>query len=138
MPIEHQLFEELKISRDEINRVDFRKKAAAFALKFVEIQKEEFKRLGVWADWERPYLTLEKEYEAEIINTFGKLATTGYIYQGFKPIYWCIQCETALAEAEVEYQEDSSPSIYVKFPVKEEFLSQFSPYHLPHTTYFLI
>jgi len=141
MPIEHQLFQELKISQDEVNQVDFRKKAAAFALKFVEIQKEEFKRLGVAADWENPYLTLKKEYEAEIINTFGKLATAGYIYQGFKPIYWCIQCETALAEAEIEYQDDSSPSIYVKFPISPESLSQLSKlstFNFQLSTFFLI
>ncbi|MCK4244909.1 MAG: isoleucine--tRNA ligase, partial [Candidatus Omnitrophica bacterium] len=138
MPIEHQLFQELKISKSDINRVDFRKKAAQFALKFVKIQKEEFKRLGVWGNWERPYLTLEKEYEAEIINTFGKLATSGYIYKGFKPIYWCIQCETALAEAEVEYQEDPSPSIYVKFPVSNESLSKLLTTNYELSTYFLI
>ena len=129
MPIEHQLFKELKINKADIKQVDFRKKAAEFALKFVEIQKEEFKRLGVLGDWEKPYLTLNKEYEAEIIDTFGKLATAGYIHQGFKPIYWCPQCESALAEAEVEYQDDSSPSIYVKFLVAEE---SFSPLPTPH------
>jgi len=141
MPIEHQLFKELKINKSDINRLDFRKKAADFALKFVEIQKEEFKRLGVLGDWEKPYLTLNKEYEAEIINTFGKLATAGYIYKGFKPIYWCTQCESALAEAEVEYQDDSSPSIYVKFPVAEESFSKLlklSTLNFKLSTHFLI
>ncbi len=137
MPIEHQLFKELKINKADIKQVDFRKKAAKFALKFVEIQKEEFKRLGVFAAWEKPYLTLNKGYEAEIIDTFGKLATAGYISKGFKPIYWCTQCETALAEAEVEYQDDSSPSIYVKFPVASESLSQL-PTHSPLPAFFLI
>ena len=138
MPIEHQLFKELKINKADIKQVDFRKKAAEFALKFVEIQKKEFKRLGVLGDWEKPYLTLNKEYEAEIIDTFGKLATAGYIHQGFKPIYWCPQCESALAEAEVEYQDDSSPSIYVKFLVAEESFSPLPTPHSPLPTYFLI
>ncbi|MCM8760173.1 MAG: class I tRNA ligase family protein, partial [Candidatus Omnitrophica bacterium] len=116
MPIEHQVFREIKKHKSEVEVIGFRKRTAAYAMKFVEIQKEEFKRLGVLADWEHPYLTLSPEYEATIIRAFGELALNGYIYQGYKPIYWCIFCETALAEAEIEYNEKKSPAIYVKFP----------------------
>ncbi|MHB8158852.1 MAG: class I tRNA ligase family protein, partial [Desulfocucumaceae bacterium] len=83
------------------------------------IQKEEFKRLGVRGDWENPYLTLMPQFEATQIGVFGEMAKRGYIYKGLKPVYWCSTCETALAEAEVEYNEKHSHSIYVRFPVKQ-------------------
>ncbi|MBC7323684.1 MAG: class I tRNA ligase family protein, partial [Moorella sp. (in: Bacteria)] len=101
------------------NIVEFRNRCRDYALKYVAIQREEFKRLGVRGDWEHPYLTLEPEYEAIQIGVFGEMAKKGYIYKGLKPVYWCTDCETALAEAEVEYGERRSPSIYVKFPVAE-------------------
>ncbi|MCQ9206487.1 MAG: isoleucine--tRNA ligase [Omnitrophica bacterium] len=119
LPVEHQLFKELKISKYDIDRVEFRKKAASYAMKFVEIQKKEFERLGIFADWERPYLTLDPKYEAAVVRSFGCLVKEGYVYKGLKPVNWCTRCETALAEAEVEYEEHSSPSIYVKFKVKD-------------------
>src|SRR5690606_34633297 len=75
------------------------------------------KRLGVWGHWDRPYITLEPEYEARQIEVFGAMAKAGYIYKGLKPVYWCPECETALAEAEIEYRDRRSPSIYVRFPV---------------------
>jgi len=124
MPIEHQIFQQMKLDKNKLNIIKFRKKAASFAKKFYQIQKEEFKRLGVFGNWEEPYLTLSPAYEAEIISTFGKLALEGYIYQTFKPIYWCINCETALAEAEIEYYDKESTSVYVKFPVKKDFLEK--------------
>ena len=117
LPVEHQLFKELKISKHKISRTEFRKKAQDYALKYVAIQKEQFKRLGIFGDWDNPYLTLEPAYQAKIIECFGKLYLDGYIYRGLKPIHWCATCETALAEAEVEYAERSSPSIYVSFNV---------------------
>ena len=117
LPVEHQLFKELEITKDQISRVEFRKKAYAYAMRFVEIQKEQFKRLGVFGDWNRPYLTLARDYEEAIVSSFQKLVKKGYIYRGLKPVNWCYQCETALAEAEVEYKERTSPSIYVKFPI---------------------
>ncbi|MCB1196407.1 isoleucine--tRNA ligase, partial [bacterium] len=101
----------------EINQVVFRKKARKYAAKYVKIQCEEFKRLGIFGEWDNPYLTMSNEYEAEIARLFGELYLKGYIYQGSKPIYWSWACETALAEAEVEYAPHTSPSIYVKFPV---------------------
>lgn len=120
MPIEHQVFTNEKKHKNEVDVSIFRKKTAAYAKKFVEIQKKEFRRLGVLGDWEHPYLTLSPDYEAAIIRAFGNLAFDGYIYQGYKPIYWCISCETALAEAEIEYNDKKSQGIYVKFPVVGE------------------
>lgn len=115
LPVEHQLFKELNISKSEINQVEFRRKAYNYAMKYVRIQREQFRRLGIFGDWDNPYLTLSKEYEAQIVNSFGNLVKAGYVYKGLKPVNWCRVCETALAEAEVEYTETVSPSIYVKF-----------------------
>jgi len=118
LPIEFQLFKELGVTnKKQIDRVTFRNKAKEFAMKFVKIQKDEFARLGVFADWDNPYLTLTPEYESTIIRVFKDLVKDGFIYRSKKPIYWCIQCETALADAEIEYAGHVSPSIYVKFPV---------------------
>ena len=115
LPIEHQLFKELKISKYDIDQVKFRKQAYDYAMKYANIQKDEFKRLGILGDWEHPYLTLDKSYEAEIVRSFGKLVDKGYIYKDLKPVNWCSTCETALAEAEIEYEDKVSPSVYVKF-----------------------
>ena len=117
LPVEHQLFKELEMNKYQISLVDFRKKAYAYAMRFVNIQKEQFKRLGVTGDWDKPYLTLDKEYEEAIVVSFGALVKKGYIYRGLKPVNWCYVCETALAEAEVEYEDHASPSIYVKFEI---------------------
>ncbi len=118
LPIEHQLFKELKISKHQISQLDFRKKAHEYAMKYVANQKEQFKRLGVLGDWENPYLTLSHEYEEEIVNSFNKLFKEGYIRRGLKPVNWCFKCETALAEAEVEYENHTSPSVFVKFKLE--------------------
>lgn len=117
LPIEQQAIKNLKINRHQIDAVEFRKQCKEYALKYVDIQREEFKRLGVRGDWDNPYLTLLPQYEAKQIRVFGEMAKAGYIYKGLKPVYWCASCETALAEAEVEYHDKTSPSIYVKFPV---------------------
>lgn len=117
MPIEHQLFKEMNKTKHDVKQPEFRKQAYDFAMKFVAIQKEEFKRLAVFGDWENPYLTLTPSYEKEIAVCFNKLLKQGFIYRGFKPINWCARCETALAEAEVEYEIHSSPSIYIKFDI---------------------
>ena len=135
LPVEHQLFKNLGINKNKISRLEFRKKAGEYALSFVRKQKEEFKRLGVFARWDKPYLTMHPSYEAEIIRVFGKLAQNGYIYRALRPIHWCINCQTALAEAEIEYAEKKSPSIYVKFPLKDK-LPISSSFDLP--IYFLI
>lgn len=115
LPVEHQLFKELKITKHDIDQVSFRSKAHDYAMRYVGIQREQFKRLGIFGDWEHPYLTLLKDYEAEIVMSQARLVDKGYIYKDLKPVNWCATCETALAEAEVEYQDKTSPSIYVKF-----------------------
>lgn len=119
LPVEHQLFKELGINKYQITQTEFRKEAYDYALKYVSIQREQFRRLGVFGDWQNPYLTLSPDYEEAIVNAFGILARDGYLYRGLKPVNWCFRCETALAEAEVEYEDHSSPSIYVKFRLDE-------------------
>ncbi|MFH1791811.1 MAG: class I tRNA ligase family protein, partial [Candidatus Omnitrophota bacterium] len=115
LPVEHQLFKELDLKKGGIDQVAFRKKAREYAMKYVAIQRDEFKRLGIFGDWEKPYLTLDAGYEAGILRAFADLARKGYIYKDKKPVNWCTVCETALAEAEVEYENHRSPSVYVKF-----------------------
>jgi len=115
LPVEHQLMKNLGIEKGDIPQVKFRNKTRDFALKFVKIQKAQFKRLGIFGDWENPYLTLDPKYESAIVRSFAKLVGRGYIYKALKPVNWCYKCETALAEAEVEYESHTSPSVYVRF-----------------------
>ena len=119
LPIEYQLLKKLKLNKDQIDQVKFRKQAADFANHFIGVQREEFKRLGIFGDWDNPYITMDSAYEAKIIEAFKELAKRGYIYKGLKPVHWCASCETALAEAEVEYQDHVSPSVFVKFILKD-------------------
>lgn len=137
LPVEHQLFKELGITKYQIERTNFRKKAYDYALKYVSIQREQFIRLGVFGDWQNPYLTLSHDYEESIVSSFGILVKKGYIYRGLKPVNWCFVCETALAEAEVEYEDRISPSIYVKFPL-EPGTSNHEPGSREHPTYLVI
>ncbi|MCX5642049.1 MAG: isoleucine--tRNA ligase [Candidatus Omnitrophica bacterium] len=117
MPIEHQVMQKSGRKKAEVDPVSFRKEAAEYAKKFVEIQKKEFQRLGVYGEWNNPYLTLLPEYEAQEVRIFADLSLAGYIYRGKRPIYWCTHCETALAEAEIEYKDLSTDSIYTLFPL---------------------
>ncbi|MDD5169591.1 MAG: class I tRNA ligase family protein, partial [Syntrophales bacterium] len=117
LPIEHQVDKELGDRRHEMSQVDKRRSCRAFAEQFVNLQRDQFKRLGVFGEWENPYLTMSYDYEAVTVNEFGKLFLGGSVYKGKKPVYWCASCKTALAEAEVEYNEHHTPSIYVKFPI---------------------
>ena len=94
-----------------------RKACEAYARKFIDLQRAQFKRLGVLGDWENPYLTLNKEYEADELRLFADIVEKGFVYRGKKPVYWSIPCRTALAEAEVEYHDHVSQSVFVKFPV---------------------
>lgn len=119
LPIELRAIKDLGVDRDKTSALELRKKCADYAMKYVGVQRDEFKRLGIWGDWEDPYLTLAPEYEAKQIEIFGKMASKGYIYKALKPVYWCSDCETALAEAEIEYGDHRSPSIYVRFAVKD-------------------
>ncbi len=123
LPIELSVTRELGDRAKDMPKVDIRKRCRAFAEEFVRIQMEEFKRLGVFGDYENPYKTLTPEYEAKIVEVFGKLFQEGYIFKSKKPIYWCPTCVTALAEAEVEYGDHTSPSVYVKFKVDPESIS---------------
>ena len=108
-------------SSEKISSGDLRRICREFALGFVESQRVQFERLGVLGEWDNPYLTLSNNYVAKQIEVFGAMANKGYIYKGLKPVYWCPECQTALAEAEIEYAEDPCHSIYVKFEVKEDF-----------------
>ncbi len=120
LPIEYALMKELQVTKHQVDIVDFRKKARAYARKYVGIQREQFKRLGCLGDWENPYLTLEPGYVAAALRVLKWLVENRFVYRARKPVNWCWVCETALAEAEVEYEEHTSPSIYVKFPLQEE------------------
>ena len=120
LPVEHQLFKKINKNKHEVDVLDFRKKAKVFALKFVELQKDDFRRMGIFSDWGNPYLTLSGEYEYGVLNLLKGLLDKGYIYRGRKPVNWCMRCETALAEAEVEYNDKESPSIYFLFKVKDD------------------
>ncbi len=120
LPIETQVIKELKAKGEEDKKNDiawFRNRCKEFALGYVTTQREQFKRLGIWAEWDKPYLTLNHDYEAAVIRLFGEMAQNGVIYKGRKPIHWCMHCETALAEAEIEYANHKSPSIFVTFKV---------------------
>ena len=120
LPIEKQAIKKLGINRSEVSAVEFRKVCKEFAEKYIDNQRTQFKRLGVFGKWDVPYVTLEPEYEGKQIETFCAMAKNGYIYKGLKPVIWCTDCETALAEAEIEYKDDTTNSIYVKFKVKED------------------
>jgi isoleucyl-tRNA synthetase len=117
LPIEHQVMKELGDKKKDLDATAIRKLCRDYAEKYVTIQREEFQRLGVLGEWQQPYLTMTPAYEAAIIREFGKFVERGGVYKGLKPVLWCTQDQTALAEAEVEYDNHTSPSIYVKFPV---------------------
>ncbi len=116
MPIEHQVVKELRSQAAQMTQLEIRRHCRAYAEKFVGIQRQEFRRLGVLGDWANPYLTMAPAYEAQIVRVFRELVERGFIYRGLRPVHWCTSCATALAEAEVEYAEHVSPSIYVRFP----------------------
>ncbi len=117
LPIEHQVDKELGNRRHELSQIEKRRYCRLYAEKYVDIQREQFKRLGVLGEWDDPYLTMHYTYEAATIAELGKLYLSGSVYKGKKPVYWCASCKTALAEAEVEYADHRTPSVYVKFPV---------------------
>ncbi|PSL50755.1 isoleucyl-tRNA synthetase [Salsuginibacillus halophilus] len=119
LPIETALTKNEKVDRKEMSVAEFRKKCEAYAMKQLERQREQFKRLGIRGDWEDPYVTLTPAYEAQQIQVFGEMAKQGHIYQGKKPVHWSPSSESALAEAEIEYHDKRSPSIYVSFDVKD-------------------
>ncbi|MGA2240930.1 MAG: isoleucine--tRNA ligase [Verrucomicrobiota bacterium] len=118
LPIEFKISQEMRKAGDtSAEAATIRKACEAFARKYIDIQRTQFKRLGVLGDWDNPYLTFNKEYEADELRLFADIVEKGFVYRGKKPVYWSIPCRTALAEAEVEYQDHVSQSIFVKFPV---------------------
>ncbi|MCI0428245.1 MAG: isoleucine--tRNA ligase [Nitrospiraceae bacterium] len=117
LPIEHQVLKELGDKKKTLDTLAIRRLCREYAEKFYTIQREEFQRLGILGDWQHPYLTMNPGYEATIIREFGKFVERGGVYKGLKPVLWCTVDQTALAEAEVEYEDHTSPSIYVKFPL---------------------
>ena len=117
LPIEHKVDSELGKKKREMTQAEVRGYCRRYAEKYIDIQRNEFKRLGVLGEWDKPYLTMNYPYEATIVREFGKFALNGSLVRSKKPIYWCASCRTALAEAEVEYEQHTSPSIFVKFPM---------------------
>ena len=120
MPIESAIIKEQKLNHKAMSVADFRSACQEYADKYVDIQREGFKRLGVIGDWDNPYKTMNKGFEADEIRIFGKMYKNGHIYKGLKPVYWCAKDETALAEAEIEYHDDPCTTVYVKFPIFDD------------------
>ena len=135
MPIESAIIKKNKLNRKAMSVPDFRSACRDFALEYVDRQRKGFQRLGIVADWEKPYCTMDKEFEAEEVKVFGEMYRKGYIYKGLKPVYWCAKDETALAEAEIEYQDDPCTTVYVKFPMQDD-LGKLS--HLDHSKLFFV
>lgn len=121
LPIEHQVDKELGEAKSRMSYVDIRRRCRGYAEKFIDIQRQEFRRLGVFGEWNDPYLTMNFKYQATIVRELGEFFANGSVYRGKKPVYWCASCVTALAEAEVEYMDSSSPSIYVRFAAIDDF-----------------
>jgi isoleucyl-tRNA synthetase len=120
LPIELQVEKNLGSKKHEISKLEMRKLCREYAAKFVAIQRAEFERLGIFGEWDTPYLTLHHSYEGAIARELARFAENGGLYKGKKPVHWCSSCGTALAEAEVEYADHKSPSVFVKFPLKED------------------
>ena len=120
MPIESNIIKQNKLNHKAMSIPDFRSACHDFAAHYVDVQREAFKRIGVVGDWDHPYLTMDPGFEAEEVKVFGEMYKKGYIYKGLKPVYWCPHDETALAEAEIEYQEDPVTTVYVKFPMNDD------------------
>ena len=123
LPIEHQVDKELGLDtapvdvRRAMDPLEKIGKCRAYAARFVQVQRDEFKRLGVFGDWDNPYITMAPAYQAVIAREFGRFVGRGLVYKGLKPVHWCMHCKTALAQAEVEYEEQRTPSVYVRFPL---------------------
>ena len=137
LPIEHNVDIEIASKKKDLTLAAIRKLCRQYAEKFIDIQREEFKRLGVMGDWENPYLTMKYQYEAIIARECGKFAQNKSLFRSKKPIYWCFTCQTALAEAEIEYQDESAPSIFVKFHMQDD-LSDAYPELKGKTVYVVI
>jgi|WetSurMetagenome_2_1015567.scaffolds.fasta_scaffold00115_19 isoleucyl-tRNA synthetase len=126
LPIELQVDKNLGSKKDEVGATGKRKLCREYAAKYVDIQREEFKRLGVFGDWMKPYLTMTFDYEATIVREFFRFVKRGSVFKGKKPVHWCPSCATALAEAEVEYGDKESPSVFVKFRMRDEDVAKYA------------
>ena len=126
LPIELKVDRELGPKKREMSVADFRRACRAYATRFIDVMSVEFQRLGVFGDWDHLYLTMDFKYQAAIVRALGKFVEQGLVYKGKKPVHWCIHCRTALAEAEVEYEDHTSPSIYVEFPLAPESAGELS------------
>ncbi|MDX9715636.1 MAG: isoleucine--tRNA ligase [Dissulfurispiraceae bacterium] len=127
LPIELQVDKKLGEKKDQIDNIQKRQLCREYAEKFVAVQRDEFERLGIFGDWMDPYLTMAFSYEASIVREFFSFVKKGSVYKGKKPVHWCPSCVTALAEAEVEYADKESPSVFVKFRVPDEQASKYLP-----------
>jgi isoleucyl-tRNA synthetase len=116
LPIEIQVDKDLGAKKNQMSKLDIRRAARKHAEKFLDLQRADFIRLGIFGEWDNPYMTMAPAYQADIVRVFAKFVEQGSIYKGLRPVHWCINCQTALAEAEVEYKDHVSPSVYVKFP----------------------
>ncbi len=135
MPIESAIIKQNKLDHKAMSVPEFRSACHEFAQHYVGVQMEAFKRMGVIGDWEHPYLTMSPGFEAEEVKVFGEMYKKGYIYKGLKPVYWCPHDETALAEAEIEYQDDPCTTVYVKFPMADD-LGKLG--HIDHSKLFFV
>ncbi|MDP6440044.1 MAG: class I tRNA ligase family protein, partial [Candidatus Brocadiia bacterium] len=120
LPIEVKVLEELGERRETTSKSEIRARCRDYALKYVEVQKRQFKSLGVSGDWDAPYLTINRGYEAGVLEVFAEMVAGGFVTRDLKPVHWCYHCGTVLAEAELEYEDIEGPSIYVNFPVAAE------------------
>lgn len=138
LPIELKVEQELGEKKKELPAHAVRKRCRAYALKYLDIQRKEFKRLGVLGTWDKPYMTIDPVYEATTAREFARFMENGSVVRSKKPIYWCNSCQTALAEAEVEYENHTSPSIYVRFPILDPDLNKVFPQASAGNTYVII
>ena len=120
LPIEHAVGKELGSKRADMSAAEIRRACRQFAAKYIDVQREDFVRLGVFGDWDHPYTTMSFDYEAHIADALGRFFQTGAVYKGLKPVHWCTYDQSALAEAEVEYREHTSPSVYVRFRMSDD------------------
>ena len=125
LPIEIHVDKLLGARKKDLSIIEFREECRKYALKFIDIQRQEFSRLGVFGEWQAPYLTMNPEYEAAVLEFLAAFFASGNVYKGLRPVHWCPHCQTALAEAEIEYKDRSSPSIYVKFPLRSDLSAKF-------------
>ena len=127
LPIELQVEKNLGGKKHSLSKLEIRKNCRAYAEKYINIQREEFKRLGVFGEWDNPYLTMDYKYQATILRELGRFVANGLVYKGKRPIHWCASCQTALAEAEVEYNDKESPSVYVRFKIQDARFKEIFP-----------